>query len=263
MPGQAAIARLPGETIRCHAMSGSKATVTKPAARRAGRIDWDRVAADLDAHGRAFTGKLLGVSDCRALRSLYDRDAAFRSRVVMARHGFGQGEYRYLSYPLPDVVQALREAVYPGLAPVANRWREALGEPPVFPPTLSQYLEQCRVAGQSRPTPLILKYGRGDFNCLHQDLYGELVFPLQMTVLLSSPGQDFDGGELMLVENRPRRQARGRVVSLQQGEAVIFPVHHRPVRGRRGWYRATMRHGVSPLHEGHRYALGIIFHDAA
>lgn len=244
-------------------MSASTADTAGRAARRASRVDWERVAADLDEHGCARPGKLLGAPECRRLAALYDRDEAFRSRVVMARHGFGQGEYRYMSYPLPDDVQALREAVYKALAPVANRWRATLGEPAGFPVNLAAYLEQCRRAGQLRPTPLILRYRRGDFNCLHQDVYGELVFPLQMTVQLSNPEKDFDGGEFMLVENRPRRQARGRVVSLRQGEAVIFPVHHRPVRGKRGWYRATMRHGVSPLLDGERFALGIIFHDAA
>lgn len=234
-----------------------------PAARRAAAVDWQQVASDLDRHGCAVTGKLLTAAECRALGSLYDRDEVFRSRVVMARHGFGQGEYRYLSYPLPRQVQALRETIYPKLAPIANRWRETLGKPAVFPSRLSEYLAQCRRAGQSRPTPLILKYQRGDYNCLHQDLYGELVFPLQMTLLLSDPEKDFRGGEFMLVENRPRRQASGRVVPLRRGEAVIFPVHHRPVSGRRGCYRATMRHGVSPLIEGERLALGIIFHDAA
>jgi len=244
-------------------MSASKTENASKAIRRAERIDWERVAADLDEHGCARTGKLLTAPECRALAALYDHDGAFRSRVVMARHGFGQGEYRYLSYPLPATVQALRETLYGALAPIANRWRRTLGEPDLFPRTLSKYLAQCGRAGQSRPTPLILKYGPGDFNCLHQDLYGELLFPLQMTVLLSSPDKDFDGGEFMLVENRPRRQARGRVIPLRQGEAVVFPVHHRPVRGRRGWYRATMRHGVSPLRSGRRFALGIIFHDAA
>lgn len=244
-------------------MTRSTTDKSSRAARRAAAIDWERVAADLDEHGCARTGKLLTARECGALRSLYDRDDAFRSRVVMARHGFGRGEYRYLSYPLPDNVQVLREAIYPQLAPIANRWRHTLGEPELFPPTLTEYLEQCRRSGQSRPTPLILKYQRGDFNCLHQDLYGELVFPLQLTLLLSDPENDFEGGEFMLVENRPRRQARGRVIPLHQGEAVIFPVHHRPVRGKRGYYRATMRHGVSPLHEGRRFALGIIFHDAA
>lgn len=244
-------------------MSVSSAKGANPASRRAAGVDWRRVAADLDEFGSARTGKLLSVSECRALSALYEHDEAFRSRVVMARHGFGSGEYRYLSYPLPDLVQALRETVYPELASIANRWRAALGEEAVFPKNLRGYLDQCRRAGQSRPTPLILKYGPGDFNCLHQDLYGDLVFPLQMTLLLSRPGRDFSGGEFLLVENRPRRQARGRVVTLRQGEAVIFPVNHRPVRGKRGWYRASMRHGVSPLEAGQRFTLGIIFHDAA
>lgn len=226
-------------------------------------MDWERTAADLDEHGCARTGGLLTAAECGALRSLYDDESAFRSRVVMARHGFGRGEYRYLRYPLPDVVQALREMLYPGLAAIANRWLQALGRQPAYPDTLAAYLDRCRRGGQSRPTPLILRYGAGDFNCLHQDIYGELVFPLQVTVLLSEPELDFSGGEFLLVENRPRRQARGRVVALRRGDAVVFPVHHRPVRGTRGYYRAKMRHGVSPLEDGERFALGIIFHDAA
>jgi hypothetical protein len=234
-----------------------------PVARRAAGIEWEKVAADLDETGCARTGKLLDAAECRRLRSLYGNDRAFRSRVVMARHGFGQGEYRYLDYPLPDTVQALRETMYPPLAGIANRWREWLGQQPVFPAALSGYLDDCRKHGQSRPTPLILRYTDGDFNCLHQDLYGDMVFPLQVTVLLSDPVRDFGGGEFMLVENRPRRQARGRVVTLRRGEAVIFPVNHRPVPGRQGYYRATMRHGVSPLVNGERFALGVIFHDAA
>lgn len=244
-------------------MSVSSTKAANSAARRVAGVDWGRVATDLDELGCARTGKLLDAGECRALRALYDRDEAFRSRVVMARHGFGSGEYRYLSYPLPDLVQGLRETVYPELASIANRWRVALGEAAVFPKNLHRYLERCRRAGQTRPTPLILRYGAGDFNCLHQDLYGDLVFPLQMTLLLSRPEKDFAGGEFLLVENRPRRQARGRVVTLRQGEAVIFPVNHRPVRGKRGWYRASMRHGVSPLESGQRFTLGIIFHDAA
>lgn len=244
-------------------MSRSTADDSSRVARRAAAINWEQVAADLDEHGCARTGRLLTATKCRALTSLYDRDEAFRSRIVMARHGFGQGEYRYFNYPLPEDIQALREIIYPPLAAIANRWRNTLGEADVFPPTLARYLEQCRRAGQSRPTPLILKYQRGDYNCLHQDLYGKLVFPLQLTLLLSDPEKDYQGGEFMLVENRPRRQARGRVISLRRGEAVIFPVRHRPVPGKRGWYRATMRHGVSPLDEGQRFALGIIFHDAA
>lgn len=244
-------------------MSESTTKPSQDAARRAAAVDWERVAADLDQYGCATTGKLLSAKECRALSRLYDDDRAFRSRVVMARHGFGQGEYRYLSYPLPVDVQALRETIYPKLAPVANRWRRTLGEPDLFPRTLSAYLKQCHRAGQARPTPLILKYGPGDFNCLHQDLYGDLVFPLQMTLMLSQPDRDFTGGEFLLVENRPRQQARGRVVVLRRGEAVIFPVRNRPVQGRRGYYRATMRHGVSPLRGGERFTLGIIFHDAA
>lgn len=244
-------------------MNSEIAGQPSPAARRAAGIDWETVASDLDELGCARTGKLLDAAGCRRLRSLYWHDRAFRSRVVMARHGFGQGEYRYLDYPLPDAVQALREMMYPALAEIANRWQEWLGREPVFPPTLSRYLHDCREHGQARPTPLILRYESGDFNCLHQDLYGEMVFPLQATVLLSDPARDFSGGEFMLVENRPRRQARGRVVTLRRGEAVIFPVRHRPVPGQRGYYRATMRHGVSPLLDGERFALGIIFHDAA
>jgi hypothetical protein len=181
----------------------------------------------------------------------------------MQRHAFGRGEYQYFRYPLPGAVEALRQAIYPHLAPIANRWRERLSEEGRFPPSLAAYLERCHKAGQQRPTPLLLKYGPGDYNCLHQDLYGDLVFPLQLTVLLSAPEEDFTGGEFLLVEQRPRAQSRGEVAPLHQGEAVVFPVHHRPVEGTRGPYRVTMRHGVSRLRSGHRYTLGIIFHDAA
>jgi len=226
-------------------------------------LDWRRAAASLDAQGYATTGTLLTARECRGLAALYDREDAFRSRVVMQRHGFGRGEYKYLRYPLPAVVEALRQAIYPHLAPIANRWRERLREEARFPETLGAYLEECHRAGQQRPTPLILKYEAGDYNCLHQDLYGPLVFPLQLTVLLSSPDDGFTGGEFLLVEQRPRAQSRGEVVPLLQGEAVIFPVHHRPVEGTRGPYRVTMRHGVSRLRSGQRYTLGIIFHDAA
>ena len=226
-------------------------------------IDWRRVAAALDAQGCATTGTLLTAVECRGLAALYGRDDAFRSRVVMQRHGFGRGEYKYLRYPLPAVVEALRQAIYPHLAPIANRWRERLREEARFPETLGTYLEECHRAGQERPTPLILKYEAGDYNCLHQDLYGALVFPLQLTLLLSAPDEDFTGGEFLLVEQRPRAQSRGEVVPLRQGEAVIFAVHHRPVEGVRGFHRVTMRHGVSRLRSGRRYTLGIIFHDAA
>lgn len=232
-------------------------------AQRIAAVEWGRIAADLEENGYATTGKLLAAAECRWLRSLYDRDDIFRHRVIIARHGFGLGEYRYFSYPLPEPVQALRESIYSELAPVANRWRKALGQRTMFPARLDRYLARCQRAGQARPTPLILRYGRGDYNCLHQDLYGEQVFPIQMTLLLSRPGRDFRGGEFLLVENRPRRQARGRVIELGQGQAVIFPVNHRPVLGRRGYYRATVRHGVSTLNTGERFALGLIFHDAA
>jgi hypothetical protein len=226
-------------------------------------IDWRQIAASLDEQGYATTSALLGAEECCDLAALYTKEDAFRSRVVMQRHAFGRGEYKYLRYPLPGPVEALRQAIYPHLAPIANRWRQQLREEGRFPPTLDVYLAQCHKAGQQRPTPLILKYETGDYNCLHQDLYGDLVFPLQLTVLLSAPGDDFTGGEFLLVEQRPRAQSRGEVVPLRQGEAVIFPVHHRPVEGSRGPYRVTMRHGVSRLRSGHRYTLGIIFHDAA
>jgi hypothetical protein len=231
-------------------------------AARIATIDWERIASDLDGQGHAVTPTLLTPEQCRALAALYERDAAFRSRVVMQRHGFGQGEYSYLKYPLPAQVQGLREAIYPRLAPLANRWRERLKQPAVFPPTIDAFLSRCHDAGQTRPTPLILKYGPGDYNCLHQDLYGERVFPVQMTILLSDPATEFDGGEFMLVEQRPRRQSRGEVVTLRQGEAVIFAVHQRPVPGKRGFYRVNMRHGVSRLRRGRRFTLGVIFHDA-
>jgi len=230
---------------------------------RAAVVDWQQVAASLDERGYATTAALLTTEQCRSLAALYDRKEAFRSRVVMQRHGFGSGEYKYLCYPLPDIVEALRQAIYPQLAPIANRWRERLREEGRFPPALAAYLKECHATGQERPTPLILKYEAGDYNCLHQDLYGDLVFPLQLTVLLSAPEDDFTGGEFLLVEQRPRAQSKGEVVPWRQGEAVIFPVHHRPVEGTRGPYRVTMRHGVSRLRSGRRFTLGIIFHDAA
>jgi hypothetical protein len=219
--------------------------------------------AAFDRDGYAVLPGLLGAEECRTLTALYDDREAFRSRVVMARHGFGQGEYKYLAYPLPPLVAELRQALYPRLAPIANRWQQQLGLKPNFPNALDAYLARCHAAGQQRPTPLILKYGPGDYNCLHQDLYGELVFPIQATMLLSQPGDDFSGGEFLLVEQRPRRQSKGEVVALRQGDAVLFPVNHRPVAGTRGHYRVTMRHGVSRLHSGSRFTLGIIFHDAA
>ena len=206
---------------------------------------------------------MLDPKTCRALAALYDDETRFRSRVVMERHNFGRGEYKYLAYPLPEPVAELRTALYPPLATIANEWGAALNELGRFPPTLDGFIAECHAAGQTKPTPLLLRYGEDDFNCLHQDLYGPLVFPLQLTVLLSAPGEDFSGGEFVLVEQRPRAQSRPAVVPLSQGEAVIFPVHHRPARGTRGVYRVTMRHGVSRVTSGTRQTLGIIFHDAA
>jgi hypothetical protein len=226
-------------------------------------IDWSRVADELDAQGFAVVGPLLGREDCRALARLYDEDDGFRSRVIMQRHAFGRGEYKYFRYPLPAAVETLRHAIYPQLVPVANRWRAALREEGRFPPTLAAYLQQCHADGQRRPTPLLLKYETGDYNCLHQDLYGALVFPLQLTVLLSMPDEDFTGGEFVLVEQRPRMQSKPQVVPLRQGEAAIFAVHHRPVYGVRGIYRVNLRHGVSRIRSGRRFTLGVIFHDAS
>jgi uncharacterized protein len=237
----------------------------KPPEAAAGRVaaaDWAAVAAALDEQGYA-TLPLLSSAECRSLRALYHDDGAFRRRIVMQRHAYGSGEYQYFRYPLPEMVAALRHAIYPHLAPVAGRWRERLRQPGQLPPTLDGYLDECHRAGQERPTPLMLKYGPGDYNRLHQDLYGALVFPLQLTVLLSDPAEDFSGGEFLLVEQRPRVQSRGEVVPLRQGDAVIFPVHHRPVEGSRGSFRVTMRHGVSRVRSGERFTLGIIFHDAA
>jgi uncharacterized protein len=225
--------------------------------------DWPGLLEALDGHGFVVLPAVLDPAMCRDLAGLYERDEAFRSRVVMARHNFGRGEYKYLRYPLPPPVEALREALYPRLAPLANGWHERLRLEPRFPATLKAYLDRCHAAGQERPTPLILKYEAGDYNCLHQDLYGDLVFPLQATVLLSAPGRDFEGGEFMLVEQRPRMQSKGEVVPLGQGDMVVFAVNHRPVEGARGFYRVTMRHGVSRLRSGRRFTLGVIFHDAA
>jgi uncharacterized protein len=232
------------------------------AADRLAAADWPAMAEALDMHGYA-TLPLLAAGECRDLVRLYDDDDAFRRRVVMQRHAYGSGEYKYFRYPLPEVVAALRHAIYPHLALIANHWCQRLHEAGRFPPTLEKYLAECHRAGQERPTPLMLKYLPGDYNRLHQDLYGACVFPLQLTVLLSKPQQDFSGGEFLLIEQRPRMQSRGEVVPLVQGEAAIFTVHHRPVEGARGAVRVTMRHGVSRVRSGERYTLGIIFHDAA
>lgn len=231
--------------------------------KRVERIDWQGVEDRLDALGYATTGPLLTPEECRQLTGLYGEAARFRRRIVMQNHAYGQGEYQYFSYPLPAIVAELRQAIYPRLAPIANRWREALGLGPAYPPELDGFLGLCHEAGQNRPTPLLLKYGPGDYNRLHQDLYGSLHFPLQLAILLSAPGRDFAGGEFVLTEQRPRAQSRVEVVPLAQGEAVIFAVNVRPAQGARGHYRLTMRHGVSHVRAGERYTLGIIFHDAA
>jgi hypothetical protein len=225
--------------------------------------DWAAIGETLDAQGWAVLPALLGPEECAAAAALWGEEARFRSRVAMARHGFGRGEYRYFGYPLPALVAALRSALYPPLAAAANRWGERLGASVGFPAVHDDYLARCRAAGQARPTPLLLRYGPGDYNCLHQDVYGEHLFPLQAAILLSRPGEDFDGGEFLLTEQRPRMQSRGTVVPLSQGDAVLFAVRERPVMGRRGWYRTGMRHGVSTLREGERFTLGLIFHDAA
>ena len=225
--------------------------------------DWSRVAAELDEQGWAVLPGLLDAATCDAVTALYEQDGFFRSRVVMGRHGFGRGEYRYFSYPLPDAVHQLRTALYPHLAPIANGWQARLGTNTRFPDDYADYILRCHAAGQNRPTPLLLRYGPGDYNCLHQDLYGTEVFPLQIAVLLAEPGRDFTGGEFVLTEQRPRMQSRVAVAPLTKGDGLVFAVNSRPVRGVRGDYRVVMRHGVSRLLSGQRHTLGIIFHDAA
>jgi hypothetical protein len=236
---------------------------TKPCVKeKAGATDWVAVERDLDAHGCAMLPSLIAGNECRTISDLYPSEGQFRSRVVMARHNFGRGEYKYFAYPLPQLVAELRSALYPCLAAIANRWHAAMGVEEAFPPDHESYLERCHRVGQTRPTPLLLKYGAGDYNCLHQDLYGDFVFPLQVAVLLSKPDEDFTGGEFVLTEQRPRMQSRVEVVPLQQGDGVVFPVRYRPVRGARSVYRVAMRHGVSRTRSGNRFTLGIIFHDA-
>jgi uncharacterized protein len=229
---------------------------------RVGEVDWEAAVRDLDARGCAVLEQLLRPDECKALAQLYDKEGVFRSRVVMARHGFGRGEYQYFDHPLPDVVTELRAALYPRLAPIATRWNTAMGIDVGLPEAHADFLQRCHDAGQTRPTPLLLRYGAGDYNCLHQDLYGEHVFPLQVALLLSEPGRDFTGGEFVLTEQRPRMQSRVEVVPLRQGDAVVFAVHHRPVQGTRGVYRVNLRHGVSRVRSGQRHTAGIIFHDA-
>jgi len=227
-----------------------------------GTIDWHRVGEELDSHGCAVLAGVLTADDCSALAKSYDDPTLFRSRVVMGQHGFGRGEYKYFTYPLPDLVAALRQALYPPLAAIANRWNTAMGLDVQFPNDHQAFLARCHAAGQTKPTPLVLQYTQGDYNCLHQDVYGEHVFPLQVAFLLSEPGREFTGGEFVLTEQRPRMQSRVEVVPFHRGDGVIFPVRHRPVRGTRNVYRVNMRHGVSRLRSGRRYTLGVIFHDA-
>jgi hypothetical protein len=242
-----------------------RAVVAEPGgdagARVAGR-NWARAAADLDTQGWAMLDALLAPETCDAIAAMYGDRERFRSRIVMARHGFGRGEYQYFGYPLPPPLPDLRSALYARLGPTANRWNEALGVDVRYPAAHDEFIRRCHDAGQTRPTPLLLQYGEGDFNALHQDVYGEHVFPLQVAVLLSAPGRDFTGGEFVLVEQRPRMQSRAEVVPLTKGDAVVFAVRERPVRGTRGVYRVNMRHGVSRLRSGHRHTLGVIFHDA-
>ncbi len=234
----------------------------RSALERTSEIDWARVTADLDARGCATIERLITPAECGALSALYEAEGLFRSRVVMAAHGFGRGEYKYFEYPLPALIADLRAALYPRLAPIANRWNAEMSLDVRYPDDHAAFLDRCHAADQVRPTPLLLRYEAGDYNCLHQDLHGEHVFPLQVAILLSEPERDFTGGEFVLTEQRPRMQSRPEVVTLRQGDAVIFAVHHRPVQGTRGVYRVNLRHGVSRIRTGRRHTLGIIFHDA-
>lgn len=237
-------------------------TPTSPTLPRVEAMDWSGITTHLDGNGWAVLPELLSPDECRSLASLYGDDSIFRSHIIMGRHGFGRGEYKYFSYPLPDIVADLRTALYPQLMPIANQWNESMGINVRYPAMHADFIKRCHKAGQARPTPLLLQYAAGDYNCLHQDLYGEHVFPLQVAILLSEPERDFTGGEFVLTEQRPRMQSRAAVVPLRQGDAVVFAVHHRPVQGTRGTYRVNLRHGVSQLRSGHRHTVGIIFHDA-
>ena len=236
--------------------------MSQPIAQRIDRYDWSAAGAELQNFGCAVLPGLLTSGECAEIAALYPHEQHFRSHIHMARHGFGKGEYRYFKYPLPALIEELRTALYPRVATVANDWNERMNISARYPNRHAEYLKACHKAGQTRPTPLLLQYTAGDYNCLHQDLYGELVFPLQATILLSEPGRDFSGGEFVLTEQRPRMQSRAEVVALQQGDAVVFAVHNRPVQGTKGVYRVNLRHGVSRIRSGHRHTLGVIFHDA-
>jgi uncharacterized protein len=240
----------------------TKQILAENAAERVGQLDWQRTTQELDEYGNALLPRILSSNECDALAALYPDDKHFRSRVVMERYSFGRGEYKYFRYPLPEIISELRTTLYSHLVDVANNWNRVMGVDLRYPKQHADYIRRCHQAGQSRPTPLLLQYGPCDFTCLHQDLYGEHVFPIQVTILLSEPGRDFTGGEFVLVEQRPRMQSRAEVVALGKGDAVAFAVHHRPVQGKRGFYRVNFRHGVSRLRSGNRHTLGIIFHDA-
>lgn len=240
----------------------SRAAPTKTIAERVETIPWKEVYQNLDAEGHAIVKRVLSRAECDNIRGLYPKEEIFRSRVVMERHNFGRGEYRYFSYPLPELIAALRTAIYPYLVPIANAWNKASGSDIRYPTKHADFIYRCHQAGQDKPTPLILKYEAGDYNCLHQDLYGEHVFPLQLAILLSEPDEDFAGGEFVMTEQRPRMQSRPIVVSLRKGDAIVFAVNHRPVQGTKGHYRVKLRHGVSRVRSGSRYTLGVIFHDA-
>jgi hypothetical protein len=248
--------------MSAHAKTAIRPVAPSDLAARVDAIDWAQATDDLDAQGCAVLKSLLAPEECRALAAHYPDDKNFRSRIVMGRHGFGRGEYKYFAYPLPDLIEQLRPALYTRLQGIANRWNEAMGIDIRYPDRHEAFLKRCHAAGQTRPTPLLLQYEAGDYNCLHQDLYGEHVFPLQVAILLSEPGRDFTGGEFVLTEQRPRMQSRPEVVPLMQGDAVAFAVHFRPVQGTRGFYRVNLRHGVSRLRSGHRHTVGVIFHDA-
>jgi hypothetical protein len=248
--------------MKANATTAIRQAPSSDIAARVDAIDWAQATEDLDARGCAVLKALLTPDECHALAALYPDDAHFRSKIVMGRHGFGRGEYKYFAYPLPDLIAQLRPALYARLQNVANRWNEAMGIDIRYPEAHAAFLKRCHQAGQTRPTPLLLQYEAGDYNCLHQDLYGEHVFALQVAILLSEPGRDFTGGEFVLTEQRPRMQSRPEVVPLRQGDAVAFAVHHRPVQGTRGTYRVNLRHGVSRLRSGHRHTVGVIFHDA-
>lgn len=250
------------KTVDKFSISNESIRLMERISERVEAVDWQCVSDSLDSEGNAMIEGLLTAEECRQIAGFYNEENIFRSRVVMARHGFGKGEYKYFSYPLPDLVQCLRTVVYPRLAPIGNRWNESMNIAVRYPAQHDEFLSLCHEAGQTRPTPLLLQYETGDYNCLHQDLYGEHVFPLQLAILLSEPGKDFTGGEFVMTEQRPRMQSRPMVVPLKQGDAVIFAVHNRPVKGTKGTYRVNLRHGVSRLLSGHRHTLGIIFHDA-